>query len=513
MPNINSSPELRFHTTTHPVVYEVNTRVLLNDFSAMKGKRITLDKIPDELINEWASLGFDAIWLMGVWTTGAVGLREAKTHQGLQDEYRKVLPHVKDVDILSSPYAVQSYHVSEALGGEDALLGLRKKLAKKDIGLILDYVPNHTARDHEWVSIHPEYYIHGHDGQEKENHVRYFRAETTKGARTLAFGRDPYFPGWTDTAQLNPRHPDARKAMIDTLCSVSTLCDGVRCDMAMLVLNEIFLKTWEEQSKAIDAQPVESEFWADAIAAVHAAKPEFLFIAEAYWNLEWPLQQLGFDFTHDKTLYERLLKEGASSVRDHLGAEIAYQKRSLRFVENHDEPRIAQVLPSESWQYAAAAVAATVPGMFLLHEGQLDGRKNKLPVQLGRRPVEERNNVTRTFYTKLLTCVNNDMIRAGEWQLLNVRPAWNDNFSSQNILAYTWRKGNDFWLVVVNYAPRNSQGYVELNLETGGTSSLEFRDLMGPAVYVRNREGLRTKGMYFDLPGYGMHVFDVKAVR
>ncbi|MBI5473255.1 MAG: alpha-amylase, partial [Ignavibacteriae bacterium] len=510
MPNNNTSSDLRLHKTSHPVIYEINIRVLLNELSAAKGKRITLDKIPDELVNEWANLGIDAVWLMGVWGSGAIGLQEAKNHHGLQEEFRRVLPDVTDDDIQSSPYAVQSYCVADALGGTSALLSLRKKLAKKGIGLILDYVPNHTARDHEWVFNHPEYYIHGHDGQEIENQVRYFRTETVGGEQTLAFGRDPYFPGWTDTAKLNPCHPETRKAMIETLKVISTMCDGVRCDMAMLVLNEVFLKTWEEQSKAIDVEPVESEFWADAIAATRALKPDFLFIAEAYWNLEWPLQQLGFNFTYDKTLYDRLLKEGASSVRQHLTAEGLYQTRSARFVENHDEPRVAQALPNEPWHFAAVTVAATVPGMFLLHEGQLDGRKKKLPVQLGRRPSEEKNNVTRTFYEKLLSTIDNDVIKKGEWQLLNVRPAWNDNYSSQNIIAYTWKKGADFWLIVVNYAPLNSQGYVELDFEKTKSTSLEFRDLIGPAVYVRNADGVRSKGMYFDLPGYGMHVFDVR---
>ncbi len=510
-PKSNSGPRLK--QTSHPILYEINTRVLINELSTQAGKRITLDKIPDSLIDEWAELGFDAVWLMGVWTVGKLGVQIAREHHGLREEYKRALPDFADDDVIGSPYAVHAYTVSRSLGGTKGLQALRKRLEMKGIGLVLDFVCNHTARDHKWVATHPEYYINGREGEENEKPDYYFRTKTKKGERTIAFGRDPYFPGWTDTAQLNPRHPEARKAMIETLKKIATLCDGVRCDMAMLILDEVFQKTWGEQSNPVDCEPAQGEFWKPAIEAVRTEHLNLLFIAEAYWNLEWPLQQLGFNYTYDKTLYERLLREGASSVYDHLKAEIIYQKHSVRFVENHDEPRIAHVLPNEAWQYATATVASTVPGMLLLHEGQLEGRKVKVPVQLGRRPAEEASVTAKTFYTKLLSCLNDEVIKNGEWKLFSIRAAWHDNYSYQNILAYSWRKEMDFRLIVVNYAPLNSQCYVELNLDGFEGASFEFRDMMSPAVYVRDRVGLQHKGMYFDLPGYGLHVFDVSAVK
>lgn len=510
------SSALRFRNTSHPILYEINIRVLLNELSADAGEKITLDKIPDSLIDEWAECGFNAIWLMGVWSAGKLGVKIAREHAALSETYKRALPDLSDEDVVGSPYAVHAYTISQSLGGAKALQTFRKKLDKKRIGLVLDYVCNHTARDNKWVTTHPEYYIGGSEGEETEMPDYYFRTRTESGARTIAFGRDPYYSGWTDTAQLNPRHPDARAAMIETLLGIADQCDGVRCDMAMLLLNEVYLNSWRERSVPANAEPVESEFWKDAIDVVRMKFPGFLFIAEAYWNLEWQLQQLGFNFTYDKTLYDRLLKEGASSVYDHLKAEIAYQQHLTRFVENHDEPRIAQVLPSEPWQYAAAAVAATVPGMLMLHEGQLVGRKVKVPVQLGRRPAEEVSVPTRTFYNKLLSCLKDEVIRNGEWRLLPVHAGWHDNYSYQNILSFSWRKESSLRLIVVNYAPLNSQAYVEINAEllygiTG--ASFEFRDLMSLTVYVRDRLGLQNKGMYFDLAGYGLHIFEVKPAR
>jgi hypothetical protein len=312
---------------------------------------------------------------------------------------------------------------------------------------------------------------------------------------------------------MNIYHPHTRQAMIRTLLSIARLCDGIRCDMAMLILRQVFADTWGERSRPADAEIAPEEFWENAIERVKKQFPNFLFVAESYWDLEWSLQKLGFDYTYDKTLYDRLLHEGASAVRDHLKAELDYQRHSARFIENHDEQRAAHTLPNESWHCAAAMIAATVPGMLLLHEGQLDGRKVKIPVQLGRRPKEELSSATQAFYRGLLRSLRGDVIQAGEWQLLEHHAAWQNNSSYQNIIAHSWKRGKDMRLVVVNYAPMNSQCYVTVNLDGIDDASLEFRDLLSQAVFVRDRVGLQSKGMYFDLPGYGFHFFDVRPAR
>src|SRR5690606_525853 len=118
-----------------------------------------------------------------------------------------------------------------------------------------------------------------------------------------------------------------------------------------------------------------------------AEHPDLLFIAEVYWDLEWALQQQGFDYTYDKRLYDRLRAADARPARDHLHAEMAYQERLLRFIENHDEPRAAAAFGVQR-SMAAAVLSFTVPGARLLHDGQLEGRTVKTPVQLGRRMAE-----------------------------------------------------------------------------------------------------------------------------
>ncbi len=503
----------RLFTTTHPLVYEVNARVLFRELSAREGKRVTLGTIPDDVLQGWVDERLDAVWLMGIWATGPAGVRIAREHKELREEYKRVLPDFTDADVIGSPYAIRAYEPAQDIGDFKGLATLYRRMKERRLGLILDFVCNHTSRDHRWVTGHPDYYMQGSKGDDVERPDAFFKARTDKGDRVIAFGRDPVFPGWTDTAQLNYRSGAVRRAVIEEIRTIAAYCDGLRCDMAMLVLNDVFRRTWGDLARQ-EGPALTEEFWKEAIRTIKAEKPEFRFIAEAYWNLEWELQQLGFDFTYDKILYDRLLREGASSVREHLKAEIGFQTRSLRFIENHDEPPAAASLPSDSWHYAAATVASTVPGMVLYHDGQFEGRSVKVPVQLGRRPHQPVNARTRSFYTRLLSCLDSDTFKKGEWRLLTVRPAWHDNPTWQDNLAFWWEEPSaGKRLVVVNYAPHNSQCYVDLPEQSLGGSPIKFRDLMGSAFYVRERTGLISKGMFFDLPAYGLHIFDVAPLQ
>ena len=126
--------------------------------------------------------------------------------------------------------------------------------------------------------------------------------------------------------------------MIGEMQGIADRCDGVRCDMAMLLLPEVIARTWGGRSQPADgAAPVEAPFWPEAIAAVQTRRPDFLFLAEVYWDLEWELQQEGFDYTYDKRLYDRLRAGDAAGVRAHLSAGLDFQRRCARFLENHDE--------------------------------------------------------------------------------------------------------------------------------------------------------------------------------
>jgi hypothetical protein len=318
----------------YPTVYEINAWVWLNDLSRAYGRALTLGDVPQTELERLAEFRFDALWLMGVWERSPGARQISRTNPGLLEEYRHILPDYTEEDVVGSPYAIRGYRVDAALGGDEGLAEFRARMLRSGLRLVLDFVPNHMAIDHGWVTEHPERLVEG-DAERLEREPRnYFRVGDAAGARVFAHGRDPYFEGWPDTVQLDFRRAETRDAMTEALLSVAARCDGARCDMAMLVTREIFLRTWGGEFDAPSA-----EFWPEAIHTVKSAHPDFLLMAEVYWEMEYRLQQQGFDFAYDKRLYDRLLTDDATGVRAHLRADLSYQSRLARFTENHDERR------------------------------------------------------------------------------------------------------------------------------------------------------------------------------
>ncbi len=125
----------------------------------------------------------------------------------------------------------------------------------------------------------------------------------------------------------------------------------------MLVLNAIFERTWG----GVAGSKPDNDYWTTVIPAIKSRHPEFRFIAEAYWDLEWELQQQGFDFCYDKKLYDRMEHGPAESARQHLLADLSYQEGMVRFIENHDEPRAAATFAGGRDRAAAVAIL-TLPG-------------------------------------------------------------------------------------------------------------------------------------------------------
>jgi len=481
----------------YPSLFQVNTRVYLSELAKGLGRPATLDDVPDGRIEEWAASGVDLIWLLGVWQTGAEGRRVSASNRAWLEEYARILPDFQPSDVCGSCFAVHDYRVHDDFGGDAALARLRQRLRGRGLRLILDFVPNHTAPDHHWVLEHPDYYVGGAEQQLEEQPLNYRR---TDGGRILAYGRDPYFDGWPDTFQLNYGNPALQDAMIGVLRRLASQCDGLRCDMAMLVLPDVFQRTW-----SITSEP----FWPRATRAVHDEHPGFLFLAEVYWDLEWTLQQQGFDYTYDKRLYDRLCERHVRPVREHLLAGLDFQDRLARFLENHDEPRAAATFPPDVHR-AAAIVTFLTPGLRFFHQGQFEGRKVRIPVHIKRGPAEAPDTDLAGFYTRLLECLREPALRDGDWRQLECRPAWDGNGSWDSFVTCAWT-GNDGsrWLVAVNYSDHASQCYVALPWVDLVGHVWRLADRMGPAVYDRSGAALAAQGLYLDMPGWGHHVFEM----
>jgi Alpha amylase, catalytic domain len=481
----------------YPTLYEINTWVWLTDISQKYGRNINLSSVPSAEWDAIAAYGFDSVWLMGVWERSPAGIAIANQNPGLLKDFQRALPDFSPEDNVGSPYCIKRYVVDGHLGSPEGLAVARRELSNRGMNLILDFVPNHVAPDNPWVTEHPEYFIQGSADDAKNDPSSYIEINRTVFAR----GRDPYFPAWPDVLQLNAFDASLRQAAIQTISAIAQQCDGIRCDMAMLLLNQIFESTWHGRA----GPPPATEYWVDVIPATKKKYPGFLFIAEAYWDLEWELQQQGFDFCYDKKLYDRLERGDAESVRLHLCADLPYQNKLLRFIENHDEPRAAATF-SPAKQRALALTVATLPGIKLFYEGQFEGRKVRPPVFLSRRPNESVDEDLQGFYRTLLQTIETPVFREGHWNLCD-RTGWPDNESFQNLVAWSWQKDDERYLIMVNLSDCPVQAKVQVPWAAVGASRWHLRDALSGAIYERDGDEMLSPGLYVELEPWSYHFF------
>jgi glycosidase len=456
----------------HPVIYEINTWPWLNDLSNQFDEKITLKNIPETIFRDRFK-HFDAIWLMGVWTRSPQGKKIAQTHPGLLKDYNEVLNDFSIHDVIGSPYAIFDYSVDLFLGGQEGLAIFHDRLQKMNTKLILDFVPNHVACDHPWAQTHPEFFIHGKEEDIQSNPSTFFKIN----GHIYAHGKDPYFDAWTDTIQINAFSQPFRNEMIGTLQKMSSFCEGVRCDMAMLLDDQIFKKTWQNHV----GDPLKKRYWVELISAVKNQSPDFKFIAEVYWDMEWELQQQGFDFCYDKRLYDRLKSAPINDIKGHLDATWEYQSKLVRFIENHDEPRAFHVFDEKKLQ-PLAVLAVTLPGAYLHHWGQSSGRSIKLPVQLNRYPTEPKSDEISSFYHSLFTFLMPDFGKEGKWKMLDLEE-YTLPMNKSTIIAYVWVYSNEILLIFCNLSN------TALNYSF---SSKKIRELGVDFDYLRCQESISS---------------------
>jgi hypothetical protein len=486
----------------YPSLYQINTRVWLTELSQKLGRQATLDDIPDTELNRLAYLGFDWIYLLSVWSTGEKGKKISQGNPEWRRDFESTLPDLQKKDIAGSGFAIANYAVPTEIGGNAVLKRLRAKLHKRNMKLMLDFVPNHMGPDHPWVQDHPNLFIQGTERNFENSPEIYTRIKIWSGYLVFAYGRDPNFVGWPDTIQLDYSNPATVKAMSKELLRISGQCDGVRCDMAMLVLPEVFERTWGKK-----ALP----FWPVVTRAVRKKYPDFCFMAEVYWDMEWQMLQQGFDFAYDKRLYDRLCENHARPVYEHLLAGVDYQNKLARFLENHDEPRAASTFEPDKHK-AAAIITYFSPGLRFFHHGQLGGKKKRISPHLIRGPKEPVIPELKAFYEEFLSILKKPVFREGSWQLLDGVPTWSGNETNTSFLNFFWTgTTGEQILVTVNYAPHQSECYLHLPALNANGPIVRFADLMSQAVYDRDAIDLLTTGLYLDMPAWGYHIFEISS--
>jgi len=462
--------------------------------------QITLAEVPESEWDSLAEFGFDIVWLMGVWQRSFESRRIALEDPANFDEYNRALPGWMPEDVIGSPYAVVAYLPDPHIGSWDALDLVRKRLHSRGMALFRDHVGNHTALDHPWTREHPEFYVQGMR-EDYEKNPRDFNPCATSGKPYfLARARDPYFPPWRDVAQLNHFHAGMHAAQLSDLRAVALHCDGVRCDMAMLQLNDIFAGIWRKFLGT--TQPPPEGLWTEA----HRAVPNLVLLAEVYWGTEPRLLELGFRFAYDKGINDAVRDLNLGEIRSRLAAPEEHQGHLARFLENHDEARQAAVLGAQRLP-SVGALMGTLPGMQFYYEGELEGRKLRLPITLRRAADEPPDPVASAFFRRILGIAKGEVFHAGSWALLRVAPE-GDN-SSANLVAYEWRSDAAWKMIVVNLEGTPSQGRIPLANRVSPAKQYVLFDELHEVRYDRSGDELNRLGLFVRREGFQAHLFDI----
>jgi len=487
----------------NPFLYELNTRVWLNRFN-QENKKAKLTDIPKEYWDDLIQKKFDYVWLMGIWSLCSLTIDKYCFEPGLVKSYDRALKGWKHEDVIGSPFAVDVYKINPKIGDLNSLLELKSYLNKNGIKLILDFVPNHFSAASRILKSNPGIFL-SVDKQLYDTDPHTFFKPFEDEEKYYAHGRDPFFPAWQDTIQVNFFSSVAREYLIGILLELVKICDGVRCDMAMLALNNVFKNTWGGVLANYGFEKPQTEFWKEIIDKVRVERNDFLFIGESYWDLESELHQLGFNYTYDKSFTDKLKSGSVRDIHDHLLAENEYQKKSVRFIENHDEERAITTFGKEKSK-AAATIINTVPGMALINDGQFEGKRIKLPVQLGREPEEPVLNGVKDFYHKLFSITSTEIFKQGEWSLLEPASSWEGNETFKNMLAWSWVFKNEKSLVVINYSASVSSCRLKLEVKDH-PDVFEIVDLLNDQIYTRSSKEVSNTGLYIELKPYQSHIF------
>lgn len=491
------NPELLSKSETlikeHPCLYLINTRLWLDQLSKKYETSITIDKVPS---TEWQPLfdKYDYFWFMGIYKESNASRQYA---QKWSFQSRYALPDLDpDKDVAASPFAIPEYSPSHSIVKNwedwDKTVDF---LHQNDKKVIIDFVPNHLALDSELAKTHPEYFIRGSESQYYSNPDFYFPLLAADQKNYyLAHGKDPNFPSWADTLQLNYGLPQVHKYMSEILQNLAFHSDGLRCDMAMLLNPATFLRTWgwtlsEEQKKYLDVH----SFWAENIPFIKKnINQDFKFIGEVYWDQDYLSQY--FDYLYDDRFYKGVTGSPLD-LKNHLGELLTSRDnknpcRHALYIENHDEERSVKNL-GEKRARAAAFLAAIIPDtMFIVNQGQEKGWKIRPPMQINRFPTEVDNPQIQKFYQKLFNLINSPLYKSGT--LINCQV----NQLSGDTIALEFRSADENLTAI--FCLNIGDSYSKCTLpEIGKNTEIEIESLTEDKEIIPDSS--RQNGLYIGL--------------
>jgi len=472
------------------LLYLINTRPWLNYLSKKYGTTITVDNVPDE---EWDKLcdEYDNFWFMGIYKPSQKGQESAKNYW---EQYQGYLPDIdKEKDIVSSPFAVTEYNPGQFIAKNwEKWDEMVKKLHERGKKVFIDFVPNHTAIDHPWVESHPEYYVQGNKEQYDARPWNFVEIIDNQGQiRYLAHGKDPFCDSWVDTLQLNYANLDLQKRMEEEMINLAKHADGFRCDMAVLVSPEMFLKNWKDYLSDEEKQNLESSiphindkgevekeenlncsFWKRVIPRLKETtrlegKNRFELIAEAYWEQDKIEEYFDYIYNHD--LYRKMNKGMDTWAVGDLRGYLDYLMKNpdgiknhwVVYTENHDEDRAIEKMGEQFSKPAAVLTAMLRDSIFMVNQGQEKGWCHHTPVQVSRYRNEEENLDIAKFYDDLMAIRRSNLFQTGEIKII-----YSEN-GDQNSIIFEISKTDKKTrvIVAVNMSPWTT--YAQIGIDKG----------------------------------------------
>lgn len=482
-----------------PTIYEVSTRPWLYSLSQKYGRNISrLVQVPIQEFQAIANLGVEYLWLMGVWQLGPYGLNHDRTDPDLIQSYNQVLPGWTTADVIGSPYAIVNFTCNPSICSDIELALIKKQVNALGLKLMLDFVPNHAAYDSLLVNSSINMFMRAPPN-----------TPTPYNPNTW-FPNGVYYAGdqydrWNDVAQFNYWNTTTYNYMKDVLAKIAKMADAIRCDMAMLIMNQYFYQDWSTPLNAWGYKQPATEFWSDAIANAKKINPNLLMMAEVYWGANQAILNLGFDLVYDKDLLDAMASKNAQNVRNYIQSQsISYLKKSNHFIENHDEPRAVALFGADYIANTAAMIAYTLPGAKFINDGQILGYKNKLDVHLRRAVAENGTDYARWWYSRLLPIINQEIFHSGTWTYLNV----NGN-NIGGLLAWKWTNATDRRLVAVNFGSSQAYGQIVLTDASApaGKDIYNITELMSGNVYQRSATQMRTVGLGVLIDAWNGQIF------
>jgi hypothetical protein len=133
------------------------------------------------------------------------------------------------------------------------------------------------------------------------------------------------------------------------------------------------------------------------------------------------------------------------------------------------------------------------------HQGEFEGRKKRISPHLGRGPNEPINERIERFYERMLRILQQPILGDGSWQTLECVSAWDGNWTNDCFVAFAWQCSvQQPLVVVVNYAPNQSQCHVRLPISGLAGKKWRLEDLLNGHTYDWNGDDLAGRGLYVD---------------